>query len=142
MPGINRISVCSYEKLITIIMAAQITAADDLGKSKLGMILRNSIKMDYMLSAGAAALTNIGLLGAIVATYLQNMRLIRSYFTGGLVLVACLFMVQNIVIVIFWSKLYVAGPSIGGIVDAAPYLFAINLAQSVGLSVLLWISRR
>ncbi len=137
MPGINRISVCSYEKSITI------TSADDLGKSKLGMILRNSIKMDYMLSAGAAALTNIGLLGAIVATYLQNMRLIRSYFTGGLVLVACLFMVQNIVIVIFWSKLYVAGPSIGGIVDAAaPYLFAINLAQSAGLAVLLWISRR
>ena len=49
------------------------------------MNLRNSIKMDYMLGAGAAALTNIGLLGAIVATYVQNMRLIRSYFTGGLV---------------------------------------------------------
>lgn len=44
-----------------------------------------------MLSAGAAALTNIGLLGALVATYVQNMRLIRSYFTGGLVLVASFF---------------------------------------------------
>lgn len=99
--------------------------------------------MDYMLSAGAAAVTNIGLLGAIVATYVQNMRLIRSYFTGGLVFVASLFIIQNIVIVIFWSKLYVAGPSIKGIVDAAaPYLFAINVAQSVGLAVLLWISRR
>jgi hypothetical protein len=99
--------------------------------------------MDYMLSAGAAALTNIGLLGAIVATYLQNMRLIRSYFTGGLVFVASLFIIQNIVIVIFWSKLYVAGPSFKGIVDAAaPYLFVINVAQSVGLAVLLWISRR
>ena len=99
--------------------------------------------MDYILSAGAAALTNIGLLSAIIATYVQNMRLIRSYFTGGLVLVASLFMIQNIVIVIFWSKLYVAGPSIKGIVDAAgPYLFAINVAQTVGLAVLLWISRR
>jgi hypothetical protein len=98
--------------------------------------------MDYMLSAGAAALTNIGLLGAIVATYVQNMRLIRSYFTGGLVFVASLFIIHNIVIVIFWSKLYVAGPSIKGIVDAAaPYLFVINVAQSVGLAVLLWISR-
>lgn len=83
------------------------------------------------------------MLGAIVATYVQNMCLIRSYFTGGLVIVASLFMIQNIVIVIFWSKLYVAGPSIKGIVDAAaPYLFAINVAQSVGLAVLLWISRR
>ena len=54
-----------------------------------------------------------------------------------------MFIIQNIVIVIFWSKLYVAGPSIKGIVDAAaPYLFVINVAQSVGLAILLWISRR
>ena len=99
--------------------------------------------MDFMLGAAAAALTNIGLLGAIMATYIQNMRLIRSYFTSGLVLVASLFIVQNIVIVIFWSNLYMAGPTIKNIVDAAaPYLFAINIAQSGGLAVLLWITRR
>jgi len=99
--------------------------------------------MDFMLGAAAAALTNIGLLGAIMATYIQNMRLIKSYFTSGLVLVASLFIVQNIVIVIFWSNLYMAGPAIKNIVDAAaPYLFAINMAQSGGLAVLLWITRR
>jgi hypothetical protein len=99
--------------------------------------------MDFMLAAAAAALLNIGLLGGIIGTYIQNMRLIRSYFTGGLVLVASLFIVQNIVIVIFWSNLYVAGPAIKNIVDAAaPYLFTINTAQSGGLSVLLWITRR
>jgi hypothetical protein len=99
--------------------------------------------MDFMLSAAGAALTNIGLLGAIMATYIQNMRLIKSYFTSGLVLVASLFIVQNIVIVIFWSNLYMAGPAIKGIVDAAaPYLFAINIAQSGGLAVLLWITRK
>lgn len=99
--------------------------------------------MDFMLGAAAAALTNIGLLAAIVTTYIQNMRLIRSYFTSGLVLVASLFIVQNIVIVIFWFNLYTAGPAIGAIVDAAaPYLFAINLAQSGGLAVLLWITRK
>ena len=87
--------------------------------------------MDYMLSAGAAALTNIGLLGALVATYVQNMRLIRSYFTGGLVLVASLFMIQNIVIVIFWSKLYVAGPSIKGIVDAAASLLVCDKCGTI-----------
>jgi heme A synthase len=57
--------------------------------------------MEFMLDAAAAALINIGLLGAIMATYIQNMRLIKSYFTSGLVLVASLFIVQNIVIVIF-----------------------------------------
>jgi hypothetical protein len=99
--------------------------------------------MDFMLGAAAAALTNIGLLGAIMATYIQNMRLIKSYFTSGLVLVASLFIVQNIVIVIFWSNLYMAGPAIKSVVDAAaPYLFAINTAQSGGLGVLLWITRK
>jgi len=99
--------------------------------------------MDFMLAAAAAALLNIGLLGGIVATYIQNMRLIRSSFTAGLVIVASLFIVQNVVIVIFWSNLYLAGPSIRNIVDAAaPYLFGINVAQSGALSVLLWITRK
>jgi hypothetical protein len=99
--------------------------------------------MDFMLAAAVAALLNIGLLGGIVATYIQNMRLIRSYFTIGLVVVASLFVVQNIVIVIFWSTLYMAGPSIKNIIDAAaPYLFAINLAQSAALALLFWITRR
>ena len=99
--------------------------------------------MDFMLAAAAAALLNIGFLGAIMATYIQNMRLIKSYFTFGLVLVASLFIVQNIVIVIFWSNLYSAGPAIKNVVDsAAPYLFAINAAQSAGLGILLWITRK
>jgi hypothetical protein len=99
--------------------------------------------MDFMLAAAVAALLNIGLLGGIVATYIQNMRLIRSYFTIGLVVVASLFVVQNIVIVVFWSTLYMAGPSIRNIIDAAaPYLFAINVAQSAALAVLFWITRR
>ena len=99
--------------------------------------------MDFMIAAAIAALLNIGLLGGIMITYLQNVRLIKSYFTYGLVIVAGLFIVQNIVVVIFWSQLYLAGPAIKNIVDAAaPYLFAINSAQSVGLAVLLWITRK
>ena len=99
--------------------------------------------MNFMLAAAGAAITIIGLLAVISATYIQNARLIKSYFTYGLILVASLFIVQNIVIVIFWFNLYTAGPSIKNIVDAAaPYLFAINAAQSVGLAMLLWITRR
>ena len=96
-----------------------------------------------MLAAAGAAVANIALLGVIIGTYIQNIRIIKSYFTYGLVLVASLFMLQNIVIVIFWSTLYMAGPSIQGIVNsAAPYLFAINLAQTAGLSILSWITRK
>lgn len=99
--------------------------------------------MDFMLAAAGAAITNIGLLAVIIATYIQNARLIKSYFTYGLILVASLFIVQNIVIVVFWFNLYTAGPAIKNIVDsAAPYLFSINTAQTAGLSVLLWITRR
>ena len=99
--------------------------------------------MDFMLAAAAAAITNIGLLAVIIATYIQNARLIKSYFTYGLVLVAFLFIVQNIVIVIFWFNLYTAGQTIKNIVDtASPYLFAINAAQTAGLSTLLWITRK
>jgi hypothetical protein len=99
--------------------------------------------MDFMLAAAGAAITNIGLLSVIIYTYIQNIRIIKSYFTYGLTLVAALFIVQNIVIVIFWSNLYMAGPSIKNIVDAAaPYLFAINLAQTIGLAILLWITRK
>lgn len=99
--------------------------------------------MDFMLGAAGAAIANIGLLTVIIATYIQNARLLRSYFTYGLVLVASLFILQNIVIVVFWFNLYTAGPAIKNIVDAAaPYLFAINIAQSGGLSVLFWITRR
>lgn len=99
--------------------------------------------MDFMLAAAAAALTNIGLLGAVIFTYVQNLKLLKTYFTIGLVLVGSLFIIQNIVIVVFWFNLYLAGPSIKNIVDAAaPYLFFINLAQTFGLAVLLWITRR
>ena len=96
-----------------------------------------------MIGAAIAALTNIGLLGCIITIYVQNTRLLKSYFTYGLVLVASLFMLQNIVIVIFWFNLYLAGPAIKNIVDSASlYLFFINLSQSIGLAVLLWISRK
>lgn len=99
--------------------------------------------MDFMLAAAAAAVINIGLLGAVILTYIQNLKLVKSYFMIGLVLVASLFIIQNIVIVVFGFNLYLAGPSIKNIVDAAtPYLFFINSAQTSGLAVLLWISRR
>lgn len=99
--------------------------------------------MDFMIAAAIAAILNIGLLGTTIVIYVQNTRLIKSYFTYGLITVSSAFMVQNIVIVIFWFNLYTAGPAIKGVVDAAaPYLFIINLAQTVGLAVMVWINAK
>ena len=78
-----------------------------------------------MIAAAVAALLNIGLLGGVMFTYIQNIRLIKSYFTYGLIIVAALFIVQNIVIVIFWSQLYLAGPAIKDIVDSALLIFLL-----------------
>lgn len=99
--------------------------------------------VDFMLAAVVSALLNIGLLLVVVATYVQNMRVIRSYYTSGLVLVASLLMIQNIVIVLFWSTLYMDDKALMMSADmVSHYLFAINVIQTIGLSVLVLITRR
>ena len=99
--------------------------------------------IDFMIAAVIAALANIGLLGITITTYVQNMRLIRSYYTMGQVLVTTLLMIQNIVIVVFWSTLYMDDKALMMSADmVSHYLFAINVTQTTGLSVLLWITRR
>ena len=99
--------------------------------------------IDFMLAAVASAFLNIVLLLIVIGTYIQNMRVIRSYYTSGLVLVAVLLMIQNIVIVLFWSTLYMDDKALMMSADmVSHYLFAINVIQSIGLSVLVWITRR
>ena len=99
--------------------------------------------IDFMLAAVVSALLNIGLLLVVIGTYVQNMRVIRSYYTSGLVLVAALLMIQNIVIVLFWSTLYMDDKALMMSADmVSHYLFAINVIQTIGLSVLVWITRR
>jgi len=99
--------------------------------------------VDFMLAAVASAFLNIGLLVVAIFTYLQNWRVIRSYYTSGLVLVAGLLLIQNIVIVLFWFTLYMDDKALMMSADmVAHYLFAINVIQTIGLSVLVWITRR
>ena len=99
--------------------------------------------VDFMLAAVVSAFLNISLLLIVIATYVQNMRVIRSYYTSGLVLVAALLMIQNIVIVLFWSTLYMDDKALMMSADmVSHYLFAINVIQTIGLSVLVWITRR
>lgn len=99
--------------------------------------------IDFMIAAVISAFLNIGLLLVVITTYVQNMRVIRSYYTSGLVLVAVLLMIQNIVIVLFWSTLYMDDKALMMSADmVSQYLFAINIIQSIGLSILVWITRR
>lgn len=99
--------------------------------------------IDFMIAAVIAALVNIGLLIITITTYVQNMRLLRSYLTLGLVLVAALLLIQNVVIVIFWSTLYMQSSELMKSADmVAHYLFVINIIQTVGLVILVWITRR
>ncbi len=99
--------------------------------------------VDFMLAAVVSAILNIILLLVVIGTYVQNMRVIRSYYTSGLVLVAALLMIQNIVIIIFWSTLYIDDKALMMSADmVSHYLFAINVIQTIGLSILVWITRR
>lgn len=99
--------------------------------------------IDFMLAAVVSAFLNITLLIVTIGTYIQNMRVIRSYYTAGLVLVAALLMIQNVVIVIFWFTLYMDDKALMMSADmVSHYLFVINVIQTGGLSVLVWITRR
>ena len=99
--------------------------------------------IDFMLAAVVSAFLNIVLLLIVIGTYVQNMRVIRSYYTSGLVLVAVLLMIQNVVIVLFWSTLYMDDKALMMSADmVSHYLFVINVIQSIGLSILVWITRR
>ena len=96
-----------------------------------------------MLAAVIAAFLNIALLLVTIVIYIQNMRVIRSYYTIGLVLVVAMLMMQNIVIVLFWSTLYMDDKALMMSADmVSHYLFVINIIQTIGLSILVWITRR
>ena len=98
---------------------------------------------DFTFASVIVAFVNIALLGIVIFTYAQNLRVIRSYYTIGLVIVASMLLIQNIVIIGFWSTLYMHSSEFMKTVDMiSHYLFAINVVQTIGLSILLWITRR
>lgn len=98
---------------------------------------------DYTFASVIFAFVNIVLLGILIATYAQNLRIIRSYFTIGMVFVAAMLLIQNIMIIGFWSTLYMESSSFMKTIDmVSHYMFVINLVQTIGLSILVWITRR
>ena len=98
---------------------------------------------DYTFAAVIFAFVNIVLLGILIFTYAQNIRIIRSYFTLGMLFVAALLLVQNIMIIGFWSTLYMESTDFMKTIDMiSHYMFVINLVQTMGLGILVWITRR
>jgi hypothetical protein len=91
----------------------------------------------WMNVAALFALLNVGLVLLLIYAYLQSWRKFRSSFTTSLVVFATFFLLQNLVIVIFWYFLYSLVSSAQPLVEAAaPYLVLVNAMETVGLGSL------
>jgi hypothetical protein len=91
----------------------------------------------WMNVAAVFALLNVGLVLLLIYAYLQSWRKFRSSFTTSLVIFATFFLLQNLVIVIFWYFLYTLVSSAQPLVEsAAPYLVLVNAMETVGLGSL------
>ncbi|TLY09649.1 MAG: hypothetical protein E6K84_09680 [Thaumarchaeota archaeon] len=95
----------------------------------------------WMNVAAVFAIVNVALVFLLLGLYYQSWRRLRSTFTISLMIFAVFFLIQNLVIIIFWYALYGLVPAAEGIVvAAAPYLVVINLMQSVGLGNLVRVT--
>ena len=95
----------------------------------------------WMNVAAIFAFVNVALVFLLLGLYYQSWRRLRSTFTISLMIFAVFFLVQNLVIIVFWYALYGLVPAAEGIVlAAAPYLVVINLLQSVGLGNLVRVT--
>ncbi len=84
--------------------------------------------------AAVFALANVALTIVLIFIYAQSYKRVKSGFTLGLMLFAAFFLIQNFVIIIFWSVLYSLVPAAQNVVlSAAPYLFMINLTETIAL---------
>jgi len=95
----------------------------------------------WMNVAAVFAFVNVALVLILLALYYQSWRRLRSTLTVSLMIFAAFFLVQNLVIVVFWYILYGLVPAAQAIVvAAAPYLVLINLLETVGLSNLVRVT--
>lgn len=91
----------------------------------------------WMNVAAIFAFINVVFVALLVYAYVQSWRKVRSAFTVSLIVFATFFLIQNLVIIIFWYVLYSLVASAQPIVEAAaPYLTAINAMEAIGLGSL------
>jgi hypothetical protein len=91
--------------------------------------------------AAVFAFINVALVLMLVLMYLEIWRKFRSRIAVPLILFGCFFLVQNIVIIVFWYYLYMLVPSAQDFVlSAAPYLMVVNLTETIALANLVRVS--
>ena len=82
-------------------------------------------------------MVNVILLLGLVAVYGNTLRKIRAQFTVGLLFFAGLFIIQNLIALYSFIAMfmyYAAG--------VGWFVLAYTVAQTAGLSILLWLSMR
>ncbi len=95
----------------------------------------------WMNIAAIFAFLNVAMVVVLLGLYLQSWRKLHSSISIALTTFAGFFLVQNLVIIVFWLILYSIVPTARDVVTAAaPYLTAINALESVALANLLRVS--
>lgn len=92
-----------------------------------------------MISQAAAlfSFVNIVLLVGLIAIYAHSLSKIRAQFTFGLLFFAAFFLLQNLIALYSYLAMFMYFASgVEGLV------FAVTVAQTAGLSVLLWMATR
>jgi len=95
----------------------------------------------WMNVAAVFAFLNVALVLVLIGLYFQSWRKMRSALSVSLMTFAIFFLVQNLVIIVFWFVLYGLVPQAQDIVvAAAPYLTAINALETIGLGNLVRVT--
>lgn len=88
----------------------------------------------WMNVAAVFAFINVALVVLLIYAYVQSWRKVRSAFTTSLILFATFFLIQNLVIIVFWYVLYSLVASAEPVIEsAAPYLTVINALEAIAL---------
>lgn len=100
-----------------------------------------SIEPLLMNLAAVFAFINIILVLLLIYMYFDSWRKFRSSIAMTLTLFGAFFLIQNIIIVIFWYVLETLVPSAESVIlSTSPYLFAVNLTETVALLNLVRVS--
>jgi hypothetical protein len=98
----------------------------------------------WMNVAAVFAIINVLLVVLLSVLYLQSWRRVRSTLALSLIAFAVFFLVQNLVIVVFWYDLYGLAPTAPEaeslVLYAAPFLVLINALESLALGNLVRVS--
>jgi hypothetical protein len=95
----------------------------------------------WLYAAAVFALINTILIILLLSLYSTSYRKVRSTFTIGLIIFVLFFLIQNIVIIVYWFQLYNLAPVATSLVSSAsPYMTLINLVETVALLSLVRVS--